>query len=628
MPTITRGAEMASCSSRPSAEPTGSDPSHAPATPGPTRTHSGAFSGLNPKPAPARLSFSTTTTWPPSSTAMATHAANPRAGAGHRPCMRVATRCGSSAPSPRVAGWPRRCSRSSTAGASWADELSARDVREAIRMVTAEPDVDSRKSTRTCSRPSARGGSIAREEPLAAALHRADPRATTWWSAVGPAGTGKTYLAMAMAIAALNRHEVSRVMLTRPAVEAARSSGSCPETLGREGQPVPASALRRAPRHDGLRSAERLMERDVIEVAPLAFMRGRTLNDSFVILDEAQNTTPEQMKMFLTRLGYSSKAVVTGDVTQIDLRRGHHEWPGRSHGRPRRHRGDRFHALQRSRRGPTSVGAGDHPRLRAPRGQKKKSAMSVRLSGPGRRLPTARPHGRRADRRRPGDRTPLAQGAVAPARRSRAGHGSELSLSLVDDREMAEINLQYRGIEGPTDVLSFSLVEGEGAEHRGGLLGDVVIGIETAARQARERHRSLSKTRWRACWSTACCTCWATTTEAPKPSAKACRRKSAGSGERSGTDRWAPLPAQPRVSNTGRDSHERPRRRLWMAAYAFTTFLSFPAPAPRVGAGRRARSRAGDGFAGAGLAILGLRGLSARRGCRQLRSSGPCWRTA
>jgi phosphate starvation-inducible PhoH-like protein len=137
--------------------------------------------------------------------------------------------------------------------------------------------------------------------------------------AVGPAGTGKTYLAMAMGIAALNRQEVVRVVLTRPAVEAGEKLGFLPGTMAEKVNPY----LR--PLYDALHDmmdfdkAQRLIERGVIEVAPLAFMRGRTLNDSFVILDEAQNTTPEQMKMFLTRLGYESKAVVTGDVTQIDL---------------------------------------------------------------------------------------------------------------------------------------------------------------------------------------------------------------------------------------------------------------------------------------------------------------------
>jgi phosphate starvation-inducible PhoH-like protein len=136
---------------------------------------------------------------------------------------------------------------------------------------------------------------------------------------IGPAGTGKTYLAMAMAVAALVKNEVTRIVLTRPAVEAGERLGFLPGDLAEKVNPY----LR--PLYDALNDmvdverARRYMERGTIEVAPLAFMRGRTLNDSFVILDEAQNTTREQMKMFLTRLGFGSKAVITGDVTQIDL---------------------------------------------------------------------------------------------------------------------------------------------------------------------------------------------------------------------------------------------------------------------------------------------------------------------
>ncbi len=139
---------------------------------------------------------------------------------------------------------------------------------------------------------------------------------------IGPAGTGKTYLAMAMAVVALKRKEVGRIILTRPAVEAGESLGFLPGTLTEKVDPY----LR--PLYDALfdmMDAEKsavLTERGVIEIAPLAYMRGRTLNDSFVILDEAQNTSPEQMKMFLTRLGFGSKIVITGDVTQIDLPRG------------------------------------------------------------------------------------------------------------------------------------------------------------------------------------------------------------------------------------------------------------------------------------------------------------------
>jgi len=136
---------------------------------------------------------------------------------------------------------------------------------------------------------------------------------------IGPAGTGKTYLAMAMALAALMKNQVTRMVLCRPAVEAGEKLGFLPGDLAEKVNPY----LR--PLYDALHDmvdfdrARRMLERGTIEVAPLAFMRGRTLNDSFIILDEAQNTTSEQMKMFLTRLGYGSKAVITGDITQIDL---------------------------------------------------------------------------------------------------------------------------------------------------------------------------------------------------------------------------------------------------------------------------------------------------------------------
>ena len=140
--------------------------------------------------------------------------------------------------------------------------------------------------------------------------------------AIGPAGTGKTYLAMAMAVSALMKHQVERIILARPAVEAGEKLGFLPGDLIEKVNPY----LR--PLYDALHDmmhfekAARLVDRGIIEIAPLAFMRGRTLNNAFVILDEAQNTVPEQMKMFLTRLGFGSKAVITGDITQIDLENG------------------------------------------------------------------------------------------------------------------------------------------------------------------------------------------------------------------------------------------------------------------------------------------------------------------
>lgn len=139
---------------------------------------------------------------------------------------------------------------------------------------------------------------------------------------IGPAGTGKTYLAMAMAVSAMKNREVGRIILTRPAVEAGEKLGFLPGDLQEKVDPY----LR--PLYDalydimGAETFQKYLEKGLIEVAPLAYMRGRTLDDSFIILDEAQNTTPEQMKMFLTRLGFGSKAIITGDITQIDLPKG------------------------------------------------------------------------------------------------------------------------------------------------------------------------------------------------------------------------------------------------------------------------------------------------------------------
>jgi len=197
-------------------------------------------------------------------------------------------------------------------------EVHTRDVRQAVRMITEAPDASVGEVYEDILSSVGGRRRIKAKNPNQRRYIEAMRNSDVVF-AVGPAGTGKTYLAMAMAIAALNRHEVSRVVLTRPAVEAGEKLGFLPGSMAEKVNPY----LR--PLYDALNEmmpfekSSRLMERGIIEVAPLAFMRGRTLNDSFVILDEAQNTTREQMKMLLTRLGFDSKAVITGDVTQIDL---------------------------------------------------------------------------------------------------------------------------------------------------------------------------------------------------------------------------------------------------------------------------------------------------------------------
>ena len=197
-------------------------------------------------------------------------------------------------------------------------QLSARDVQRAAQLIAEDDAIDlrdyfTRAPVRPSSRRQVRPKSVNQRGYLDA-IERDDIVL-----GVGPAGTGKTYLAMAEAVAFLLSKRVSRIILARPAVEAGEKLGFLPGDLQEKVNPY----LR--PLYDALyemldaERVNRLLDRGVIEIAPIAFMRGRTLNDAFVILDEAQNTTSEQMKMFLTRLGFGSKAVITGDITQIDL---------------------------------------------------------------------------------------------------------------------------------------------------------------------------------------------------------------------------------------------------------------------------------------------------------------------
>ncbi|MFH1017474.1 MAG: PhoH family protein [Pseudomonadota bacterium] len=199
--------------------------------------------------------------------------------------------------------------------------IGIRDVEQAARVLRKNPGQDLAaiflESVVWSTRNQSIGPKTLIQKAYVEAIRRHD--IVFGW---GPAGTGKTYLAMAMAVAALNGKEVDRIILTRPAVEAGEKLGFLPGDLAEKVNPY----LR--PLYDALHDmmnfekAQELVSTGVIEVAPLAFMRGRTLNHSFVILDEAQNTTREQMKMFLTRLGFDSKAVITGDITQVDLPEG------------------------------------------------------------------------------------------------------------------------------------------------------------------------------------------------------------------------------------------------------------------------------------------------------------------
>jgi len=202
---------------------------------------------------------------------------------------------------------------------SGGQDLAPQDLTRSVKII----DDGSMRPTDVLSQSilSSRGKSI-RPKTVGQKIYVDEIDQNTIVFGVGPAGTGKTYLAMAKAVQALQRKEVSRIILTRPAVEAGERLGFLPGTLNDKIDPY----LR--PLFDALHemldpeSVPKLLASGTIEVAPLAYMRGRTLNDSFIILDEAQNTTPEQMKMFLTRLGFNSRMVITGDITQIDLPNG------------------------------------------------------------------------------------------------------------------------------------------------------------------------------------------------------------------------------------------------------------------------------------------------------------------
>ena len=198
------------------------------------------------------------------------------------------------------------------------ETLTEQNVRYCMRMVEEDSEERVQKLAGDCICITSKGKPI-KPKTVGQRTYCDDIRNNTITIGVGPAGTGKTYLAVAMAVTAFRAQEVNRIILTRPAVEAGEKLGFLPGDLQQKVDPY----LR--PLYDalfdmlGAETYQRFVERGNIEVAPLAYMRGRTLDDSFIILDEAQNTTTEQMKMFLTRLGFNSKMVITGDVTQIDL---------------------------------------------------------------------------------------------------------------------------------------------------------------------------------------------------------------------------------------------------------------------------------------------------------------------
>jgi phosphate starvation-inducible protein PhoH and related proteins len=197
-------------------------------------------------------------------------------------------------------------------------KLSSAEVKSLINVATAEPD-ESPRGMFEHGRTRAFGKKTVTPKNASQRRYMEEIEKHDMMFAVGPGGTGKTYIAVAMAVSALLTKQVNRIILARPAVEAGERLGFLPGTLQEKVDPY------MRPLYDALYDMlepdklDRFLEKGIIEVAPLAFMRGRTLNDSFVILDEAQNTTSEQMKMFLTRLGFNSKAVITGDITQIDL---------------------------------------------------------------------------------------------------------------------------------------------------------------------------------------------------------------------------------------------------------------------------------------------------------------------
>ena len=306
---------------------------------------------------------------------------------------------------------------------------------------------------------------------------------------VGPAGTGKTYLAVAMAVTAFRAKEVNRIILTRPAVEAGEKLGFLPGDLQHKVDPY----LR--PLYDalfdmlGAENFQKYQERGNIEVAPLAYMRGRTLDDSFIILDEAQNTTNEQMKMFLTRLGFNSKIVVTGDITQVDLPDGKRSGWWRSCGFSRGSTISPASPLRKK----TSCATGwcrtllKHTKdTRRANAEMTENKVKVIISNAQKEVKI--PTGVRMLVRRCCTAVLIMEEFKGPA---------EISVKFVDDDEIHKLNKQYRNVDNSTDVLSFPLGENgvydinkdTGAQ----MLGDIVISMPHAVEQAERYGHSLQR---------------------------------------------------------------------------------------------------------------------------------------
>ena len=303
---------------------------------------------------------------------------------------------------------------------------------------------------------------------------------------IGPAGTGKTYLAMAKAVQALQQKEVTRIILTRPAVEAGERLGFLPGTLSDKIDPY----LR--PLYDALHemmdpeSIPRLIAAGTIEVAPLAYMRGRTLNDAFIILDEAQNTTPEQMKMFLTRLGFGSKMVVTGDVTQVDLPFGTRSGLRIVGGNPAGHRRRQLHRPGRLRRRPAPPGGRHRQRLQRLGRDPEEPGQTFRCPGQAGRtrmsIEVNNESGVTVDE------AELVQLSRFIFERLFIHPQAELSILLVDEPAMEKLHIELMDEPGSTDVLSVPMDElTPGTPDKPtpqGMLGDIAICPQVAEVQA------------------------------------------------------------------------------------------------------------------------------------------------